>query len=116
VGQRTKRTPDVARAKPRAPLASADLVDGAGATSALPSACEQVHDVEFRVQAGAHPKEGDAVRVRNGSQLALEDNGRLVGVFASPTISGCLALGFIFDGEITSVRGDAGTARLRGHS
>jgi hypothetical protein len=117
VGQRRKPTPDVPRAKPRAPLDTTENVGGGGSGSAsAASACEQVREVTFRIAAGSAPAEGDAVRVRNGNALALEANGRVVGTFTDSTVSGCLALGYAFAGEITAVRGAAGTASIRGSS
>jgi hypothetical protein len=116
VGQRTKPTPDVARARPRAPLIREDGGDSAagGSASAPPSACEQVRNIAFRVSPGSKPSKGDPVRVRNGTPLAVVSNGRVVGTFTNTAISGCVALGFTFDGVITAVRAKTAVAELRG--
>lgn len=95
------------------PLDAADN-GGGGSDSAPASACEQVREVIFRIAARSSPAEGDAVRVRNGNVLALEVNGRVVGTFTDSAVTGCLALGYAFAGEITAVKGATGTATIRG--
>jgi hypothetical protein len=70
--------------------------------------------VRFRIDAHARPAKGDVARVRNGTPLALEAHGLLVGTFTDAHVSGCLALGFSFDGVITAVDEAMGIAELRG--
>lgn len=68
--------------------------------------------MRFRLLPSSRAQIGDSVRLRNGDPLTLESDGHAIGAFTDATLSGCLALGFAYEGVIIGVDDTSGVVEL----